>query len=83
MDKNKGGSKAMITQEHDQEPRNFRNPDPLNCSLEGRIITVSLLNGRIESGKLKVMGQYSMLLELPNKRDMIINKSAVLLVSVL
>ena len=73
----------MIAEESEREPRNFRNPDPLNCSLEGRIVTVSLLNGRIESGKLKVMGQYSMLLELPNKRDMIINKSAVLLVSVL
>ena len=53
----------MIAQE--QEPRNFRNPDPLNCSLEGRAVTVSLLNGRIESGKVKVMGQYSMMLELP------------------
>ncbi len=73
----------MISQEHDQEPRNFRNPDPLNCSLEGRIVTISLLNGRIESGKVKVMGQYSMLLELPNKKSLIINKSAVLLVSVL
>lgn len=83
MDKSKGGNKAMISQEHDQEPRNFRNPDPLNCSLEGRIVTISLLNGRIESGKVKVMGQYSMLLELPNKKSLIINKSAVLLVSVL
>ncbi len=71
----------MIAQE--QEPRNFRNPDPLNCSLEGRAVTVSLLNGRIESGKVKVMGQYSMLLELPNKREMIINKSGILIVSVL
>ena len=71
----------MIAQE--QEPRNFRNPDPLNCSLEGRAVTISLLNGRIESGKVKVMGQYSMLLELPNKREMIINKSGILIVSVL
>ena len=71
----------MIAQE--QEPRNFRNPDPLNCSLEGRAVTVSLLNGRIESGKVKVMGQYSMMLELPNKREMIINKSGILIVSVL
>jgi sRNA-binding regulator protein Hfq len=76
-----GGNQAMIAQE--QEPRNFRNPDPLNCSLEGRAVTVSLLNGRIESGKVKVMGQYSMLLELPNKREMIINKSGILIVSVL
>lgn len=73
----------MIIKEGEEEPRNFRNPDPLNCSLEGRIVTVTLLNGRIESGELKVMGQYSMLLRLPNKRYMVINKAAVLTVSVL
>lgn len=73
----------MIAEESEREPRNFRNPDPLNCSLEGRIVTVTLLNGRTESGKVKVMGQYSMRIELSNKRDLIINKSGVLIVSVL
>ena len=65
------------------EPRNFRNPDPLNCGLEGKTATVTLVNGRIESGKLKVMGQFSLTLEYANGRSLIINKSAIVTVSIL
>ena len=65
------------------EPRNFRNPDPLNCGLEGKSVTVSMVNGRIESGKLKVMGQFSLSLEGGNGRMLIINKSSIITVSVL
>lgn len=73
----------MIEEKSEREPRNFRNPDPLNCSLEGKIVAVTLLNGRIESGKVKAMGQYSMLLVLPNNREIIINKSGIITASVL
>ena len=31
------------------EPRNYANPEPLNVSHIGRSVTVTLVNGRIES----------------------------------
>jgi len=65
------------------EPRNFRNPDPLNCSIEGKSVTVTLINGRIESGIIKVMGQFSLSLEMSNHKILIVNKSAIISVSVL
>ncbi|MHB8361179.1 MAG: hypothetical protein ACYDAO_00755 [Thermoplasmataceae archaeon] len=64
-------------------PRNFQNPDPLNCGLEGKSVTVTLVNGRIESGLLKVMGQFSISMELSNKKTLIINKSGIMVVTVL
>ncbi|HLH86506.1 MAG TPA: hypothetical protein VKU79_06570 [Thermoplasmataceae archaeon] len=65
------------------EPRNFRNPDPLNCGLEGRFITVSMVNGRVESGKCTRMGQFFMEIVMGNGKPIIIAKSAVVTVSVL
>jgi len=64
-------------------PRNYTNPDPLNTSLEGRILTVSLVNGRIDTGKLKAAGQYFLELEGSNGRTLIIAKSAIVTVSVM
>jgi len=65
------------------EPRNYSNPDPLNCGLEGKSLTVTLANGRIESGKLVKLGQYFIEMAGSNGRSIIIAKSAIVTVSVL
>ena len=65
------------------EPRNYSNPDPLNCGLEGKSLTVTLVNGRIESGKLMKAGQYFIEMAGANGRPIIIAKSAIITVSVL
>jgi sRNA-binding regulator protein Hfq len=65
------------------EPRNYSNPDPLNCGLEGKSLTVTLVNGRIESGKLTKAGQYFIEMVGSNGRSIIIAKSAIITVSVL
>jgi hypothetical protein len=67
----------------DSEPRNYRNPDPLNCSVEGKAMTVTLVNGRTESGTCMHMGAYFMEMKLPNGHAMIIAKSALVTVSIL
>ena len=66
-----------------EEPRNYRNPDPLNCSVEGKAVTVTLMNGRTESGTCRHMGAYFMEIKLPNGHSMIIAKSALVTVSIL
>ncbi len=69
--------------ERDSEPRNYAQPDPMNVSLQGRSLTVTLVNGRIESGVCKKMGQYFMELQGSNGKTMLINKGQVMVVSVL
>ncbi|OWP57373.1 MAG: hypothetical protein B2I17_01685 [Thermoplasmatales archaeon B_DKE] len=64
-------------------PKNYSNPDPVNTSLEGKTATISLVNGRIESGKLKVVGQYFLQMAMPNGKDLIVAKSAIVTVSVI
>ena len=72
------------TERHEESgPRNYRQPDPLNCGLEGKSITLTMSNGRTESGILKVMGQYSIEIEFPSKKTLIVNKSAIITVSVI
>jgi sRNA-binding regulator protein Hfq len=65
------------------EPRNYSNPDPMNCGLEGKSLTITLVNGRIESGKLTKAGQYFLEMVGSNGRSIIIAKSAIITVSVL
>jgi len=65
------------------EPRNYTNPDPMNCGLVGKSLTVTLVNGRIESGKLTKAGQYFLEMTMTNGRPIIIAKSAIITVSVL
>jgi len=48
------------TEARSGEPRNYTNPDPLNCGLGGKSITVTLVNGRIESGNLRKPGNTSL-----------------------
>ena len=67
----------------DSEPRNYAQPDPMNVSLQGKSLTVTLVNGRIESGICKKMGQYFMELQGSNGKTMLINKGQVMVVSVL
>ena len=63
--------------------RNYSNPEPLNVSHIGKPIVVTLINGRTESGKLIALGQYMISIELPNKRSLMIYKSAIVTISVM
>ena len=62
---------------------NYSNPEPLNTSHIGRSITVTMVNGRIESGKLKSLGAYMLSLEGSNGKELIINKGQIVTVSIL
>jgi len=84
----RGGAEQMIPdsrkpESKSGEPRNYSNPDPMNCGLEGKSLTVTLVNGRIESGKLMKAGQYFIEMAGSNGRSIIISKSAIITVSVL
>jgi len=65
------------------EPRNYSNPDPIITGLEGRVVTVAMIGGRVESGKLKKAGQYFIEMTMTNGKPLIIAKSAIITVSVL
>jgi sRNA-binding regulator protein Hfq len=79
----------MITRERKEVkketegPRNYGNPEPLNTSHIGKSVTVTLVNGRIESGKLKALGAYMLSVEDPRGKELIINKGAIITVSVM
>ena len=64
-------------------PRNYGNPEPLNVSHIGKSVTITLVNGRIESGKLKALGAYMLSIEGSNGRELIINKGSIITVSIL
>lgn len=49
----------------------------------GRTITVTLANGRSESGIPRDVGMFDIKLELPTKRELIVFKHAILTVSVM
>ena len=55
----------------------------MNSGLEGKSLTVTLVNGRIESGKLMKLGQYFIEIVGSNEKSIIIAKSAIVTVSVL
>ncbi len=65
------------------EPRNYRNPDPLNCSLEGKVLTVTMVNGRTESGTCLTVGQYFIELKMATGRSLIIQKGAIVTITVM
>ena len=80
---NRDNRREERPQRDDSEPRNYAQPDPMNVSLQGRSLTVTLVNGRIESGVCKKMGQYFMELQGSNGKTMLVNKGQVMVVSVL
>lgn len=69
--------------ERKPEIRNFSVPDGINVSLEGKTVTISLLNGRLESGKLIRAGQFFLEMQGSNGRSLIVAKSAIITVSVM
>ena len=79
----------MITSEREggkketEGPRNYGNPEPLNTSHIGKSVTITLVNGRIESGKLKALGAYMLSIDGSNGKELIINKGSIVTVSVL
>ena len=64
-------------------PRNYANPEPLNTSHIGKSVTITMVNGRIESGTLKALGAYMLSIEDRNGRELIVNKGAIITVSVM
>lgn len=77
------GMKEAKDDRKEEGPRNYSNPEPLNTSHIGKSVTVTMVNGRIESGKLKALGAYMLSLEVTTGRELIINKGAIVTVSVL
>ncbi len=73
---------GIEVQEH-SEPRNYANPEPLNTSHLGKSVTITLVNGRIESGKLKALGAYMLSIDGSNGKELIINKGSIITVSIL
>ena len=67
----------------EEGPKNYSNPEPLNTSNIGRPVTIILVNGRIESGKLKTLGAYMLSIEYSNGKELIINKGSIITVSIL
>lgn len=76
-------SERKETKKEIEGPRNYANPEPLNVSHIGKTVTVTLINGRIESGKLKALGAYMLSLEGSNGRELIIQKGAIVTVSIM
>jgi small nuclear ribonucleoprotein (snRNP)-like protein len=64
-------------------PRNYENPEPLNTSHIGKSVTITLVNGRIEAGKLKALGAYMLSIDGSNGKELIINKGQIMVVSIL
>lgn len=71
------------TRKEPEGPMNYRNPEPLNTSHIGKSVTITLSNGRIECGTLKGLGAYMLSIESSNGRELIINKGAIVTVSVM
>ncbi len=57
--------------------------DSLTKDLIGKSVVISILGGKNEAGILKECGMYDILLEMSNKRTLIILKSAILTVAVM
>ena len=55
----------------------------MNTSHIGKSVTITLVNGRIESGKLKALGAYMLSIDGSNGKELIINKGSIVTVSVL
>ena len=55
----------------------------MNTSHIGKSVTITLVNGRIESGKLKALGAYMLSIDGNNGKELIINKGSIVTVSVL
>lgn len=88
----KGGDKRMLNNNSTQVFKDRQTPsgkperyshDSLTKEIIGKSVTISLIGGRIESGILKECGMYDILLEMTNKRTLIILKSAILTVAVM
>jgi hypothetical protein len=63
--------------------RNYSSPEPLNTSHIGKSVTVTMINNRVESGRLTALGAYMISMELSNKKELIINKGSIITVSIL
>lgn|GEM_PF-7115080 len=75
------------TNEKRTEPRRYETGsmtiDNFGRQHIGKSVTVSLRNGRIETGILRGYGQYDIALELSNKKMLIVMKHAIDTVSVM
>jgi sRNA-binding regulator protein Hfq len=67
---------------NDLTPRNYSNPEPLNTSHIGKSVTVTTIDGRTVSGILRKVGQYMIEVELPHGMKLMVNKGAIITVTV-
>jgi sRNA-binding regulator protein Hfq len=58
-------------------------PDCFSRKYIGELITVTLVNGRTESGILRDVGMFDIKLELQTKRELIVFKHSIITVSVM
>ena len=75
-------SNGRTDSQRDNVIRNYSNPEPLNTSHIGKSVTITLINGRIEAGVLKSLGAYMLSIVMANGRELIIQKGAIITVSV-
>lgn len=68
---------------NNENPRNYSNPEPLNTSHIGRIVSITMVNGRTERGRLKSLGAYMLSVEMPDGKEKIVNKGAIISMAIL
>lgn len=82
-DKSQNNNKdGVFNNAHSGKPLRYTH-DSLTKDLIGKSVTISLIGGRIEAGILREVGMYDLCLEMSNKRNLIILKSAILTVTVI
>jgi sRNA-binding regulator protein Hfq len=57
--------------------------DVFSSHLIGKSLTITLINGRIESGILTQFGQYDIEIKAANGKSLIVMKSSIILVTVM
>lgn len=85
MDKRQNNNSNNLFKEYQTpsgKPERY-SKDSLTKDLIGKSVIISLIGGRIESGILKECGMYDILIEMTNKRTLIILKSAILTMAVM
>ncbi len=73
----------VFKSDHENKNLNFEVPDCVNLSLKNKVVTIQLSNNRIESGKITHIGQYFIEMAMPNGKALVINKAAIVTVTVM
>ena len=76
------GDKEKHERQEQEGPRNYSQPEPLNTSIIGKALTITTVDGRTISGILRKLGQYMIEVELPHGMKLMVNKSAIVTLTV-